>query len=743
MEIGHHGVSDSVAFGSRRSGILLSVYVLAIFLGALLMFWSEMLIGKIVLPLLGGTPMVWTTCMVYFQALLLAGYAYAHWTMRIGLRRQIFLYLAVIALSFPLLPINVDTEHLKLLDTDPRILLIVSLSLGIGVPFFILSVAGPMLQAWFAHSRHPDAANPYFLYAASNAGSLIGLLGFPVLAEPQLNLMQQSGVWSWVYAAFAGLILLAALMVRESSVPAVVPKAEVFPATHPRTSDRVRWTLLAFAPSSLLLGLTTLITTDIAAVPLIWMLPLAAYLISFMIVFARRPLFPHWAVLILHPITVLPPLFFWYWEISGQTYLMFGLHFVAFFMTALVCHGELARRRPDPRHLTEFYLFLSLGGMLGGFFNLVVAPLIFSRILEYPLAMVLALALRPLPEQTDQRNRRLDLFVPVGWLGILLAVLVFHREEIIPQEVEVIVILSLLMGQFAIVAQKRTVRFSLMAGGLVIANLIVPPYDEKTVFAERNFFGVLRVVDDESNSVRKIYHGTTLHGAQHTDSRRLSPVSYYSEDGPVGQIFGMVEIDRADAAVGVVGLGAGSIACHARKGQRVTFFEIDSAVTRVASDPKYFTFFRDCPAKADVVLGDGRLMLAKAPVNSLNLIVFDAFSSDAIPVHFLTREAFALYRTRLKEGGIMLFHISSRYLDLTRVLAPLSESAGLKAYVNNYQPPLNGISEEIMDADWVVVVPPGPIAEIFDMDEKWTRLKVGPNMPEWTDSFSNLLSIIR
>lgn len=737
-----------------RPAVLIAVYLPPVFLGALLMFWSEMLIGKMVLPLLGGTPMVWTTCMVFFQALLLAGYAYAHWTMRLGPRAQAMLYLALISLSLPFLPVGADATRLPPVNADPRPWLIGWLAVTVGAPFLVLSAAGPMLQAWFARTRHPDAGDPYFLYVASNAGSLIGLLAFPALAEPQLTLMQQSGVWSWTYAAFAGLIVLAALMTPAAKAaavaahvpvpaadPAADPAAETRADTRPTGRDRVRWVLLAFAPSSLFLGLTSLITTDIAAVPLIWMLPLAAYLITFMIAFARRPLVPHWAALILQPVMALPPLFIWFWDLGVPTYLTLVLHFAAFFATGLVCHGELARTRPAARHLTDFYLCLALGGVLGGLFNSLVAPLIFTRVFEYPLVMALALLLRPPAGPADAKTRKEDLLVPAGWFAVLLGVLILYREEIIPHEVEIVAILSMLIGLFFILSQPRTLRFGLIAAGLVFANQIVPPDKDAVIYASRNFFGVVRVVDDKDDKVRYLYHGTTQHGAQHTDHRRLLPIAYYPEDGPVGQVFSLPSIDRRDATVAAVGLGTGTIACHAHKRQRVTFYEIDPAVKKVAEDPRLFTFLKDCPARSHVVLGDGRLMLAQAPSGSFDLILVDAFSSDAVPVHLLTREAMALYRSRLKDGGVMLFHISNRYLDLTRVLAPLAADAGLQAFIRDYDPPADGFSNALLTAHWVVVQA-GPAPDIVAADKNWTRLEASPDMPVWTDSFSNLLGII-
>lgn len=465
------------AIAPRQSGYLLLAYMLPIFLGAVLMFWSQLLIGKMVLPLLGGTPMVWTTCMVFFQTLLLAGYAYAHWTMRFGPRTQAALYLALIGLALTALPIGAGTgAALPPTDGDPRLWLIEWLALAAGIPFLALSVTGPLLQAWFSRTHHRDAANPYFLYVASNAGSLIGLLAFPVLAEPQLTLAEQSGLWTWAFAVFAGLIALAALT-RRTGIPALSGIEENI--NWPSARQRLRWLTLAFAPSSLLLGLTSLIATDIAAVPLIWMVPLAVYLITFMIAFARRPAIPHWMALTAQPVAVLPPLFFWFWNADGPTYLMIGLHFAAFFLSALVCHGELARTRPSARHLTEFYLMLAAGGALGGLFNSLIAPTIFTRVFEYPLALVLILFLRP--RLDGVRTRRLDVIVPVLWAGALAVVALGYRVGGVDIDIESIVLVSLLLGLAASLAQASPLRFGLMAGSLVGLNAVIPATEDYTL----------------------------------------------------------------------------------------------------------------------------------------------------------------------------------------------------------------------------------------------------------------------
>ena len=754
---GHTGRASSGLLATlSQPAALLAVYVPLLFLSALLMFWVEPLIGKLILPLLGGTPMVWTTCMVFFQAMLLAGYGYAHLTLRLGVRRQATLHLVIVALSIVALPIgNIVGWVPPTGSTDPRPWLLGWLIVAVGAPFFVLAATAPMLQAWFARTDHPDARDPYFLYATSNAGSLIGLLGFPALAEPLMTLPEQSWAWSGTYVAFGLLLVLAALTLRRNGrgadrpVPApaaAVAATETAPpatATHrPTLALRLRWVLLALAPSSLLLGLTTFVTTDIAAVPLLWIIPLAAYLITFMIAFAKRPLIGHRVALIAQPVVVVPALLLFFWGLNEATWWVMALHFCAFFLTALVCHGELARTRPDSRHLTEFYLLLSLGGVLGGLFNALVAPMVFTTTLEYPLAMTAALLLRPLSGADSGRARLLDLIVPAGWFVAMLLFARVTQKDVTEDDLALLSTISLVLALACFVTIGRPIRFGLMMSAIVAAGWIVPQFTENVIFANRNFYGILRVVDDTDDQMRTIYHGTTQHGAQLlTPSLRLKPITYYVEGSPIAQVFEDVARRHPDGNIAVLGLGAGTLACLAKKGEHVTFYEIDPAVETVARDPKLFTFLKDCPPKLDVVLGDGRLTMARAPDHGYDLIVLDAFTSDAVPMHLLTSEAARLYRTKLKDDGIIIFNVSNRYLDLAPVLGAVAPTAGMVAFTQDFDSDPNDPAAN--DSSWVVMVPAGAVEARLEADKRWKRVTPPAGLRPWTDGFSNLLSAIQ
>jgi hypothetical protein len=514
-------------------------------------------------------------------------------------------------------------------------------------------------------------------------------------------------------------------------------------ASHrPTVALRLRWVLLAFAPSSLLLGLTTFVTTDIAAVPLLWIIPLAAYLITFMIAFAKRPLIGHRLALLLQPLAVLPALLLFFWGLNEATWWVMALHFCAFFLTALVCHGELARTRPDSRHLTEFYLLLSLGGVLGGMFNALLAPMVFTTTVEYPMVMTVALLLRPRTGSDSGRARLLDLLLPAGWFAALVLLAKATQKDVTSDDLALISTITLVLALVCVLAIARPIRFGLMVTAIVAAGWLVPQFTEDTIFANRNFYGILRVVDDEDDHMRTIYHGTTQHGAQLlTPSLRLKPITYYVAGSPIAQVFEGVTARHPDANIAVVGLGAGTLACLAAKGERLTFYEIDPAVEMVARDPKLFTFLRDCPPRLDVVLGDGRLTMAKAPAHGYDLIVLDAFTSDAVPMHLLTSEAARLYRAKLKDDGVVIFNISNRYLDLAPALGAVAPTAGMAAFLQDFDSDPDDPAAN--DSSWVAMVPAGAAEARFAADKQWKRIVPPPGLRPWTDGFSNLLSAIQ
>ncbi len=733
----------------RRQHALLLVFTATVFTSATLLFLVQPMFGKMVLPLLGGTPAVWNTSMLFFQAMLLAGYLYAHLATRgLGVQKQARVHVVLLAVSLLALPIGVGQGWQPPREASPIPWLLLLLTVSIGLPFFVLSSSGPMLQRWFASTSHPDAENPYFLYAASNLGSMVALLGYPLLLEPHLRLVQQSWVWTGGYGALVALTVGCAWLLWREPVGAPHQLAASASGTGTiSNARRVRWVLLALLPSSLLLGVTQFLSLDIAAIPLLWVVPLALYLLTFTIVFARKPGLLHVAMVRLQPVVVLPLAILMFWNQSMSITVLFPLHLLAFFVTTMVCHGELSRDRPPAADLTEFYLWISVGGVLGGIFNVLIAPAIFDRVIEYPLAIALACMLRPALARgaRSTRSRVLDLLLPLAfglallWLGRAVNTAEWSYGE------GTTAVLSAVIAIVGLQFASYPIRFGLAVGALLLAGGLTKQSQGEVLIRERTFFGTHRVVRDAARMHHRFVHGSTLHGAQARDpAERRRPLTYYQREGPFGRVFEGLQRPPGERRVAVVGLGTGAAACYAAPGDEWTFYEIDPAVERIARNPRYFTFLQDCAPDARVVLGDARLSLADAPDHHYDLIVLDAFSSDAIPVHLMTREALALYLSKLREGGAIAFHISNRYLDLEPVLAALVRDAGLVGMIGRTAP----LSAEqraslITFSRWVVVGRQAEDLLGMGRGSLWPLIEEQPDVGLWTDDFSNLLSIFR
>ncbi|MDH3229710.1 MAG: spermidine synthase, partial [Alphaproteobacteria bacterium] len=581
---------------------MLPLFTITLGLSALLLFWVQPLYARLMLPLLGGAPAVWITAMLFFQAALLAGYLYAHLSIRwLGLKRQSLLHGVLLLVAFVALPVALPQGWTPPVEAMPAGWQLALMAAGIGLPFFAVSATAPLLQRWFAHSGHADSANPYFLYGASNIGSIAALLGYPVLAEPALRLGQQGLAWTGGYAVLVLSIGLCgyAMWRRHVTDP---PGAQGEGLTLSPDIDwrrRLWWIALAFAPSSLMLGTTLHISTDLAAVPLLWVLPLTLYLLTFVIVFARRPLLPHKRMLALQIPALIVLAVVMSWDITGPWGEIL-IHLVAFFFIATACHGELAARRPAALHLTEFYLWMAVGGVLGGLFNAVLAPLLFDTVLEYPLLIAAVALLRPWNAIGGRRALALDILQPAGLAAAALALpFAFDYGPDDNGRAVVAVTFSLAVGitiGFALI--DRPLRFALGLGVLLAAGPVVlaqtgfaGEYHRKTLLRERSFFGVHRVMlQSEPADAHVLLHGTTVHGAQFRDPElRSQPLTYYHRRGPLGAVFRSFPPWRF-LRVGVVGLGAGATACYAQRGQDWTFFEIDPTVVRIARDARYFTY---------------------------------------------------------------------------------------------------------------------------------------------------------
>lgn len=728
---------------------MVALYALTIFIGAALLFLVQPMFARMVLPLLGGSPAVWNTALVFYQVALLGGYAYAHAsTTWLGTRRQAALHLAVLLVPLAVLPIAVPAGWTPPVQSSPIPWLLALMIVAVGLPFFAVSATSPVLQKWFAGTKGRRAPDPYFLYAASNAGSLLALLSYPAWIEPSLRLAQQSKLWFCGYGALVVLVAGGAVRSwRSAASPADAPPKAVEAPPKPVVARRARWVLLAFVPSSLMLGVTTYLSSEIAAVPLMWIVPLAIYLLTFVLVFARRQLFSRPMLARALPIVMMPLVLALNMQATEPIGWLMLLHLAAFFIAAMLCHGELAADRPAPTHLTEFYLWLSVGGALGGVFNALVAPLIFHSVTEYPLALVLAclVGLPAAPGSETLRGRAAD-WLAAALLGALTAGLVLAVQA--TRFKADAAMSGLVFGGPALVCyffSRRPLRFALGTGALLLAGTLYQGEKGRVLHAERSFFGVHRVTLDPSGQYHLLVHGTTLHGMQSLDpARRREALTYYHRTGPIGDV--LAHYGRnARQRIGVVGLGAGSLASYAQPRQPWTFFELDPAVLRLARDERYFTFLRDSPADLCVVLGDARRSLAAEPEAGFDVLILDAYSSDAIPVHLVTREALALYLHKLAPGGVLAFHISNLHLDLAPVFGALAADAHLACLIrDNTDVTFRELAAGKAPSIWLVMARQADELTALAGDARWQPVRPAAQpLPVWTDDYSSLWRVFR
>jgi len=699
------------------------LFSLAIFLGAGLLFLAQPMVGKMVLPRLGGSPAVWNTCMVFFQAALLTGYAYAHALERVRKRSlQVGIHACILAIPVLVLPMGIPPGWEPANGASPAWSLL-QLLFGVAfLPVAVLATTGPLIQRWFSKSSAIGARDPYFLYAGSNAGSFLGLLAYPFLLEPALGLSQQSKVWSAGYVIYAILVIVCGVLVTRSmnttdiQTAAPVPSSPAYQPTASRWAQRGLWLALSLIPSSLLIGVTHHLATDVASVPLLWVMPLGLYLLTFVVAFTSiGPLCGKIAAVAFVPLAAAAGILSQRTEVLNiQSMIMLNL--AALFAGALTCHAGLAATRPPTARLTEFYLFVALGGVLGGILNALIAPLVFTAVWEFPLAMAAVVAFALWPDWIGRRR----------W------------ARVVPL---LVVIAAGIYGQ-----QAR------QASG-------------EELYRERTFFGIHIVQSESNGSVNVLKHGTTRHGAQLTaDGKRHFPTTYYHPSGPIGSImrigldnayFNQIRdtlVAKGEPAprqpdlrrVALVGMGVGTLAAYSRAGDDYTFFEIDSAVVRIATNSELFTFISDAKGKINIVLGDGRLKLAEQPDGHFGLIVLDAFSSDAIPAHLLTKEAFEIYAKKLAPGGIIAVHISNRHVDLSPVLWTAAQQQGMFAIGWRDATVTEAQSAAVKTISvWVALAREEDDFRALDQPGTWVPLGM-PSRPfrGWTDDYSNLLDVM-
>lgn len=738
-------------------GILLPLFTLAIFVSAALLFFVQPMFAKMVLPKLGGTPAVWSVAMVFFQTVLLAGYAYAHFlTRNLQGRQAVMIHIAVMAAAILFLPLGIASGWTKPPASGEAFWLLGLFAVSIGLPFFALSANGPLLQAWFARTAHPAAKDPYFLYAASNVGSFLALLAYPFAVEPLTRLQQQTFGWSAGFVLLIVLIAGCGYLIWNTKDLKAAKASEGETAGKPTWSEAAVWVALAAIPSGLLIAVTSHISTDVAAVPFLWVVPLALYLLTYVLVFSRFAAYVHQAAVILQPLFIAALIASQVFEGFDSIFWILTIHIAAFFFTALVCHGELARLRPAPAYLTEFYMWMSAGGMIGGIAAALVAPQIFNWVAEYPILIVLALLCRP------------GWIWPTGRYATVffwLALAIVAAAALAPAFGYRVPLLSdLAPGTYtymkwvigALLVASILISFDSVKYAYIIALcfLTIKAYeniDSRTRHTLRSFFGVHKVTDSYDSRFRVLLHGTTIHGAQRMMTNDFKPYSgrpelttYYYKSAAIAQAVAQARLNKnGPINYAVVGLGTGTLACHKQEKDSVTYYEIDPTTIEIATNPsRYgFSFLQQCAPDAKIVLGDARLTIADAPDGSYDFIVIDAFSSDAIPIHLMTKEAVEIYKRKLAPRGVLVMHISNRHLELASVVAGIAAANGMVVRTHNTTEGDTEVSDEDYKFSGTVSAIVNKPEDFGALDEArhWNDENVDPQQWVWTDDYSNVL----
>ncbi len=740
----------------RRPAVQLYGFAATLFLSALLLFSVQPMFAKMALPVLGGSPSVWAVSMCFFQAALLAGYGYAHALNHyLAPEKAILAHLTVLAMTVLALPIGLPASLSEPPTDNAYLWLTGILALGVGLPFFVVSASAPLLQAWFAKTNHAQAHDPYFLYGASNVGSLLALLAYPLLIEPSLGLKAQAAIWGVGFSALAmciavsGCLMLAARGNNGVSMLAPAEAAEAKPVT---ASDRVTWTLLALVPSGLMVAVTTYITTDLASAPFLWVIPLALFLVTFIVVFRDTVPFNIERLQIVLVVILMPMLPGIFPDVRWMPWkvMEFALAVAAFFAASLVCHRQLFERRPAAANLTEFYIWMSFGGVLGGIFAAIIAPQIFTSVLEFTLLLLASFLAR--------RGMLLDGPLPLNLSRVLMATLAavafltacriaFATGLLEAGDIARGLVVSAMIGGLLLVRNWPEHRLILVLS--MMATVVLIPGETQTAYVERSFFGTVRVKHTAEGDFRLMFHGTTVHGARRLLDEAGKPLvhalpsTYYHPDSPMALGLDLARsLSKNNYAVraGVVGLGTGSLACYRGDGDAWRYFEIDPVVARIARDPRHFDFLSRCAPGIDITLGDARLTLAKEARGVFDYLVIDAFSSDSVPVHLLTAEALALYLDKIDANGIVALHVSNRYMDLPKtVAATVRQLPGVTAISTSIEAKVASY-----DASTSAVVfisrNPAVVAALSKLPNA-TQLDPGPIAP-WTDDYSDVISSI-
>ena len=785
---------------------MVALFTLTVFLSAGLLFAIQPMIAKSLLPVFGGGSSVWTTCMLFYQTILLLGYLYAHvLTTRFGRRSQLIIHSSLLLIAIVagvLYDTPVAPPHAS---TFPVPWLILQLTLVSGLPFFAISSAGPLIQGWFAKTGHKRAHDPYFLYAASNGGSMLGLIAYPLIMEPEFGLAAQRRYWLIGFGIFIVLAMYAASQTKKAIKETAKQKKRRLKEEarlgsidglavlgDEKTGDgrvidwkrRLYWIYLAFIPSSMLLGVTNYITTDVVSLPLLWVLPLLVYLVTMIIAFgthAQRAVRDFTRPMVLVILGAMILLMANEMNVESSMSMIVLIELLLLASIGIVCHGRLSMDRPAAKHLTEFYLLMSVGGALGGIFNGIISPLIFTTHLEYPIALVLALSILPWSKDlvglNARRIRRIKLIrrvvmpmVAVGYV-VALGFLGGHITDVLEQSFGVVT--AGMVIKFLLVVGPALFMYFTWKDGFGCALTFLFPMiaiqynilaDTDVLFRARTFYGIHKVTQqllydaklDRNIPVHVIHHGTTIHGIQYLDPEfELEPLGYYHFDGPCGVIMDTIKSMRPEGArIGIMGLGSGAIAAHGRSQDQIVFFEIDPMVEQIARDPKLFSYLEKTPAalagNIEVRLGDARKLIEDSQANGeekFDLLHADAFSSDSIPVHLVTVEAINLYFDRLTDDGMVVLHISNRYLDLMPLVYELAiETTPLAPFLAMEKE--SDISKDDrlyhFPSVWVVLTrSPETGQRLLDAGMESYVIKEEYRIKVWTDDYSNIISLIK
>ncbi len=682
----------------------MQLFALTISLSAFLLFAVQPIIAKAILPWFGGSSAVWSTCMLFFQMVLLLGYVYAHWLhQKLAARRQAVVHCVVLLASLASLPIFPNPAWKMASVGHPSVRILALLAATVGLPYFLLSSTSPLLQAWYARI-HKDGL-PYRLFALSNFASMLALLSYPLLVEPNLSTRMQAWVWSGVYVCFAALCGLTAW--RSSTLSAAAPVAPTVAAADnqpaPSWNIRLLWLGLAASASVLLLAVTNHLTQDVAAIPFLWILPLSVYLLSFILCFESDRFYIR---------AVFVPLLFaalgfmvyrmWAGSKTMEIRLVIGLFGLALFICCMVCHGELARLKPHPKYLTAFYVTVSLGGAFGGLFVGLVAPNVFHAYYEFPIGMALCATVVFLTLERD-----------------------IWRMKRLPKAAFTVVLLGALGGYLYVLG---TVMNAMVSGYKVV---------------ERNFYGQLRVAEDgdprtDEDAHRTLIHGAINHGEQMLrDEYRDQPITYFCPQSGIGRA--MRSLEGKPRRMGVLGLGCGTLAAYGKAGDTLRIYEINPLVLDLAQ--REFTYLRDTPAKVEVAMGDGRLSLDSESSQQFDILVMDAFSGDSVPVHLVTKEAFAIYFRHLKPDGILAVNVTNSYLNLAPVMESAAAAFGKVALYYDFTSQASDFL--CFSCSWTLVMDRATADRHPELYKSARELKRRSGFRTWTDDFSNMYSILR